>query len=373
MYSASTVAIRDDTSDYAQLFLSGAPLLDVRAPIEFVKGAFPGACNLPILTDAERQAVGICYKQYGQEAAIKLGTRLVDGDTKIERIQAWADFARSHPGGYLYCFRGGLRSCTAQQWLEALTGVRYPRVLGGYKAMRGYLLQQMETAISECEFVVLGGLTGSGKTDLLNELQHGIDLEGHAHHRGSSFGGHADAQPTQIDFDNRLAIDFLKKRATGRASFVLEDEGRHIGHCSLPLSLYMRMPVCPMVWLEDALEHRVSRILRDYVVNLGVEFGAMYGEAIGFDRFSDRLRRSLARIVRRLGNQRHGSVASLLESALSEQRRSGDVVLHRDWIARLLVEYYDPMYAYQRQQNASRIEFSGPHEALRAYLEARCS
>lgn len=103
--------MRDDTDDYAKLFLNGVPMMDVRAPVEFGKGAFPGVINLPLMTDLERHKVGTCYKQHGQQAAINLGHRLVSGEVKAARIEAWSHFARQHPEGYLYCFRGGLRSC----------------------------------------------------------------------------------------------------------------------------------------------------------------------------------------------------------------------------------------------------------------------
>lgn len=362
--------MRDDTHDYRQLFLSDAPLLDLRAPVEFAKGAFPTAVNQPLMSDAERHEVGVCFKRHGQEAAIALGHRLVNAAAKAARIAGWADFARQHPEGYMYCFRGGLRSRISQQWL-AEAGVHYPRVIGGYKAMRGYLLQALEQALEECHFVVLGGMTGTGKTDVLCELNNAIDLEGHAHHRGSSFGRHATAQPSQIDFDNRLSIDLLKKRAAGCEVFVLEDEGRHVGSCSLPLRLYQDMPSYPIVWLEDSMDGRVSRILRDYVVKLQAEFVALYGEDAGFAKFDYRLRESLDKIARRLGDQRYRDIKGLLESALREQAQSGEVNQHRAWIQRMLEDYYDPMYAYQRQSKTSRIEFSGSQSEVLEYLRRR--
>ena len=92
--------------------------MDVRAPIEFEQGAFPNAVNQPLMDDQERHEVGIRYKQAGQDAAIKLGNKLVSGEIKAQRIARWKRFAEQHPDGYLYCFRGGLRSRTAQQWLK---------------------------------------------------------------------------------------------------------------------------------------------------------------------------------------------------------------------------------------------------------------
>ena len=94
------------------------------------------------MTDEERAQVGICYKQQGQEAAIELGHQLVPGRLKAQRLAQWLEFARRHPEGYLYCFRGGLRSQTVQQWLRE-AGIDYPLVLGGYKAMRRFLLDEL--------------------------------------------------------------------------------------------------------------------------------------------------------------------------------------------------------------------------------------
>ncbi|NYT69982.1 tRNA 2-selenouridine(34) synthase MnmH [Pusillimonas noertemannii] len=363
---------RTDTDDYRALFLRGLPLMDVRAPVEFHKGAFPGAENLPLMNDAERHEVGVCYKRQGPEAAVALGHRLVSGHTKAQRIGAWVDFAAAHPQGYLYCFRGGHRSRIAQEWLQAETGVRYPRVLGGYKAMRNFLMQTLEHALADSGFTVLGGMTGTGKTEVLAQLDHALDLEGHAHHRGSSFGKRASPQPVQIDFENRLSIDVLRKRAQGHAGFVVEDESRLIGGCSLPLALYHDMQHRPLVWLEDTLENRVRRIARDYVVDLCAEFEALHGEEQGFELFGERLRQSLDNIRRRLGGERHARLAAIMDEALAAQARSGEIEPHYGWIEGLLKEYYDPMYTYQREQKASRIVFAGDLPAVLDYFRGAC-
>ena len=361
--------MRDNSSNYRDIFLNDLPMMDARAPVEFSKGAFPGVLNLPLMDDNERQRVGTCYKQHGQDAAIALGHQLVSGQVKAERVAAWAAFAKANPHGYLYCFRGGLRSQITQQWL-AEAGIDYPRVIGGYKAMRTFLLETTQQAVAECDFVILGGLTGTGKTDVLVQLSNSLDLEGHANHRGSSFGKRASGQPAQIDFENRLAIDLLKQRARGTEQFVLEDEGRMVGSCTVPLALYQGMQQYPLVWLEDAFEDRVERILRDYVVNLCAEFTALHGEDEGFRLYAERLLQSLSNIQKRLGGERYQRLVAIMQAAL-DQQRSGTVALHRDWIAGLLREYYDPMYAYQRESKAARIEFAGDQGAVIAYLTER--
>lgn len=360
------------SGDLRDIFLSGAPLLDVRAPVEFNKGAFPGAVNHPLLNDAERQKVGTCYKHHGQQAAIDLGHQLVSGHIKEERVAAWADFARAHPGGYLYCFRGGLRSKISQQWL-AEAGYEFPRIDGGYKAMRTFLMDTTEAAATQCRLMVVGGLTGTGKTEVLAQVDSAIDLESHAHHRGSSFGKHATPQPSQIDFENRLAIDILRRRAAGYSRLAVEDESRAIGRCAVPLLFHNAMGSSPLVWLEDSLEGRTERILKDYVIDLRAEFVALNGdEERGFDAFAVRLRESLDNIVRRLGGERHRRLAAIMDEALAAQRHSGDLDRHRNWIRGLLEDYYDPMYAYQKEKKAGRIVFAGNSAEVAAFLR-ECS
>jgi len=349
------------------LFVSGRAMLDARAPVEFGKGAFPTAVNLPLMDDSDREQVGLCYKQHGQEAAIALGHRLVSGSVKDARIQAWADFARANPDGCLYCFRGGLRSKITQQWLKSEAGIDYPRVAGGYKTMRGLLIDSVEQAVAQGGFVVIGGMTGSGKTDVLAQLDNGLDLEAYANHRGSSFGKQATEQPSPIDFEHRLAVDLLRKQARGHTWFALEDESRLIGRCALPLALYQGMQNFVMVWLEDSLEGRVERILRDYVSGLCAQYLALDAED-GFARYRAHLLQALGNLVKRLGDERYRRLLGLMQAALAQQANNGAVDLHRAWIERLLHEYYDPIYAYQRQAKSSRLLFAGDQTAVVDFL-----
>ncbi|MCD5978094.1 tRNA 2-selenouridine(34) synthase MnmH [Pseudomonas quasicaspiana] len=363
--------MRENSADLRHIFLNDIPLMDVRAPVEFAKGAFGQSVNLPLMNDAEREAVGTAYKQQGQQAAIELGHQLVSGAAKEARIEGWAEFVRCQPEGYLYCFRGGLRSQITQQWLKDIAGIPYPRVSGGYKAMRTFLIDTIECAVQECDMVVVGGLTGSGKTEVLAGLSNALDLEGHANHRGSSFGKRVSAQPGQIDFENALAVDILKKRHRGAEHFVLEDEGRAIGSRAVPLSLFRQMQAAPLVWLQDSVESRVERILKDYVIDLCADFVAVRGAEEGFNAFAERLRQSLASNLRRLGGERYNRLAVIMDSALQMQQATGLVDAHRQWIEQLLTEYYDPMYAYQRDSKSGRIEFAGDQAAVRDYLLQR--
>ncbi len=231
-------------TDYARIFLDEVPLIDLRAPVEFKEGAFPTAVSLPLMTDEERARVGTCYKQEGQAAAITLGHQLVGGAVRAARMEGWLARLRQQPDALLYCFRGGLRSQTVQQWL-AEAGITRPRVAGGYKALRHFLIDTQAKASAECDWTVLTGMTGSGKTHMLAHITQAVDLEGHARHRGSSFGQLPGGQPGNIDFENRLAIELLQRRNRGESQFVLEDA---VSSVAAPCHSTFMRPCAGLLW-----------------------------------------------------------------------------------------------------------------------------
>lgn len=359
---------RPDTNDYLQLFLNDAPLMDVRAPVEFEKGAFPTAMNHPLMNDDERHQVGICYKEQGQDAAIALGHQLVQGDIKQNRIDQWVQFASNHPQGYLFCFRGGLRSRQTQQWIHE-AGVDYPLVTGGYKALRRFLIDQMDALVDRLPMYIISGRTGTGKTRVLLETPNPIDLEGMANHRGSSFGRTLTPQPSQIDFENRLSVALLKAAHQGRGPLAIEDESRLVGQCALPLRLRERMTEAPLIILERPLEERIQIIITDYVTDMLSAYLARDGEEDGWLNFREYLLSALGRIKKRLGGERHKQLRQIMEAALDEQRRSNQTTRHEDWIKVLLHDYYDPMYDFQLEKKQERVALRGNAEALCQWAE----
>ncbi|MDF0749257.1 tRNA 2-selenouridine(34) synthase MnmH [Marinobacter sp. 71-i] len=357
---------RPDTSDYLSLFLNDVPLLDVRAPVEFNKGSFPAAINAPLMNDEERHRVGICYKEKGQDKAIELGHQLVSGDLKAQRIEAWKRFTATNPQGYLFCFRGGLRSRLTQQWIRD-AGIEFPLVKGGYKAMRRFLIDSLEALIESSEFVILSGRTGTGKTRVLHQLPNPVDLEGLANHRGSSFGRQVTPQPSQIDFENLLAVAMLKAHYRVGGPIYLEDESRLVGRCALPESLRTRMASAPLMVLDQPIEERIRIIREDYVDQMAADYTERDGEEAGWLNFRDYLLSALDRIRKRLGGERHSWLRSMMEDALALQHRTGEVSAHHEWIRALLENYYDPMYDYQLGQKEGRIVVQGGPEAIREW------
>ena len=363
----------DEIDDLESLFLNDIPLIDTRAPAEFSKGSLPLATNLPLMIDEEREAVGICYQQQGQAAAMRLGHELVSGSVKDERLSRWVRFSQQHPDGALFCFRGGLRSEITQSWLEE-RGIRYPRIRGGYKAMRRWLIDAVQKTCTHTPILLLGGKTGSAKTRVLNEgflgtpLKGSIDLEGLANHRGSAFGKRVTAQPTQISFELAVGIEMAKRYAEDPSRLILEDEGRLIGRCALPLALQEARHRANWIQLEVPLEDRVQHSYDNYILsNLEemVTLSANWDTA--FNEFERGLLDALTRIKKRLGDTRYRALHADLSAAL-DSHRLGDPEPHKKWIEVLLTQYYDPMYNYQMAKRDLAPLFRGNEAEVISYL-----
>lgn len=337
--------------DYANILRQSRPLIDVRAPAEFRRGALPGAVSLPLLTDDERDAVGKTYRADGREAAVALGHELVADDTKASRVAAWRAFAVEHPEALITCWRGGLRSQIAQAWL-ADAGIDLPRVAGGFKALRQFCLETIQTVAATRHFVVVGGRTGSGKTGVVRTANCPIDLEALANHRGSAFGGKPTPQPPPVTFENALATALLKLPPDGPV--VVEDESRTIGRLAIPAALHDAMQHAPIVLLDVADADRVDNIYREYV-----------------DEAEDpepHLTTGLSRIERRLGGVRYREIAGLMGASFRADA-SGRREAHRLWIRRLLEYYYDPMYDYQLAGKKDRVVMRGNRREMTTYIE----
>ena len=365
--------MQEPVTDRLNLILKDLPLIDLRAPIEFARGAPPNSINLPLMTDQERAKVGTCYKKEGQEAAIRLGHRLVSGAAKNERLEAWQEAIKQHPTAIFYCFRGGLRSQTVQSWLSD-AGIEVPILSGGYKQLRSWLSETLENTIANRELIVLGGKTGCAKTELLHNIEPErsdvipIDLEGLANHRGSAFGRRVSPQPMQISFEMALASAVIKNTYERPGELLLEDESKLIGRCGLPPKLHEKMRSAALILIEESIEFRVEHSFQNYILKNHEEWVAALSDPdAAFDAFSESLIKSADDIAKRLGGQRHKQLRTMLDEAL-KQHLKGDSSEHRLWIRMLLEEYYDPMYDYQLSDKVHRIVFRGNYQEVRERL-----
>jgi len=356
--------------DFHTLVLEDRPLIDTRAPVEFAKGSFPGAVNLPLMNDAEREQVGTVYKHQGHDAAVALGHELVSADIKAERVQAWVDFVTEHPDAYLFCWRGGQRSQIAQAWLHE-AGITLPRLQGGYKAFRNYLMSESLRLAEAKEILILGGRTGSGKTLLLPKLPQSIDLEGLANHRGSSFGRFATPQPTQIGFENALAYAQIHHDHLKHTRLIIEDESRNIGRCYIPDGVFDLFQRGKVVLLEASLEERIEITYDEYVLAAQRDYARHHAAGMTPHNWIDVMQHNFVRIRKRLGDENFRHLTQLLNQAWEHQLRTDDPGEHRRWIRELLERYYDPMYDYQIERKQDRIVFRGNAQAVVDYLRER--
>ena len=210
----------DHSTSIEQLRQLRGPLIDVRSPSEFDKGHWPGAVNLPLFSDDERAAIGTSYKQDGRLKAIHLGLRVTG--PKMAALAEQLDQYRGTEQLRLYCWRGGMRSAS-MAWLAQQIDLNPLLLEGGYKAYRHWAQSRFD---QEWPLRIMGGRTGTGKTDLLLALQNKgvavLDLEGLANHRGSSFGGLGlPAQPSTEHYENLLAEVLDQHRQQGARSIWL--------------------------------------------------------------------------------------------------------------------------------------------------------
>ncbi len=293
-------------------------LLDARSESEYKQGHIPGAVNLPLLNDEHRVLVGTTYKQKGREAAVLQGFDLV-GDK-------FGDFARKaielseDKHAMLYCWRGGMRS-NIMSWILSMAGFKITLLKGGYKTFRRWTVDQFN---HQKKIVVVGGRTGTGKTDVLKLLKEKgeqvIDLEGLANHKGSAFGAMGEKpQPRTEHFENQLAMEW--NSMDDNKILWLENESNTIGSVQVPAMIYEMMRTAPVVELKVDLERRIKNILNDYG-NFPVE----------------ELAENTLKLKKRLGDLRTRNAV--------EGLRNGD---KRTWLDEVLF-YYDRAYDYGMDQ-----------------------
>lgn len=295
--------------------------VDVRAECEYGEACIPYAINIPVFSDEERKQVGITYKAEGLEQARVLGLSIASPKLP-EMVRKIKEISEGRPI-VIYCWRGGMRS-QAVVTIMQLMGLNVYRLIGGYKAYRRYINDFFSQDRLPYEAVVLSGLTGVGKTELLTELSrlggNNIDLEGLANNRGSVFGSIGlGEQPSQKDFEARLFQEFVRIGTSG--VFAVECESKRIGRIIIPMILWEAMQRGPRILLYTSVEERVKRLVNIYVT--------------GHQGSLEACKQAIQSLNNRLGNE-------IVQTMLSDlERGEMDKVVEK-----LLVDYYDPLYRY---------------------------
>lgn len=290
------------------------PVIDVRSPSEFSQGHIPGAHNIALLDDEERAEIGTLYKKKGQRAAIMRGLDLAGPKLRwyVESVLAL------NPEGeaLIHCWRGGLRSRSFAQFCE-IGGLTCHLLDGGYKSYRHMI---RDSFLHPQKLLVLGGMTGSGKTEILHRLkdmgEQVIDLEGYASHKGSAFGSIGqEAQPTTEQFENNTASEWLTFDLSRR--IWVEDESLRIGKVVINENLFNNMRNAPLIAIDMPQEVRAIRLEKEYCI---VE--------------PEVLVETVHKITRRLGGDRTKETIEAFEAREYQRAIS------------ILLDYYDKGYQY---------------------------
>jgi tRNA 2-selenouridine synthase len=293
--------------------MRSTPVVDVRSPGEHGHGHIPGAHSLPLFSDEERAVVGTLYKQQGRDAAVLEGLRIVGPKMAsiVEQARAWAPDGRIA----VHCWRGGERSGSVAWLLDKAGSTEVTTLRGGYKSFRNHVLASFKRPF---HLAVLGGYTGTGKTETLKHLtelgEQVLDLEALAHHKGSSYGALGEAlQPSTEQFEN-LIWDTLERMDHARPIWV-EDESMMIGRARIPDAFFARMRSAVLHFADMPIEERADRLVVDY------------------GRYPvEQLAEATKRIERRLGPQHC--------KAAMEALAAGDLRT----VALITLRYYDKAY-----------------------------
>ncbi len=243
--------------------MGDVPIIDVRTPAEFEAGHISGAYNVPLFSNEERKIVGTVYKNSGRDAAVLEGLKYSGPKMHEYVIQIKKIVRGKSRKVFVYCWRGGMRS-ESMVWLFRLAGYDVCRLEGGYKNYRSYIRKDFG---SERKILILGGYTGSGKTDILKKLEGKgeqiVDLEGLAKHKGSVYGGLGqEEQPTNEQFENDIWEVWHK--LDSKKPIWIEDESRSIGRVGINNPLYMQMFHSNVFFLDLPIEERVNRLKKEY-------------------------------------------------------------------------------------------------------------
>jgi tRNA 2-selenouridine synthase len=318
--------------------------IDVRSPAEFALDHIPGAASHPVLDDAQRACIGALHRQESAFAARKAGAALVAKNVAAMLDSAFAGRPREWRP-LVYCWRGGKRSGALTHVLNEI-GWKAVQLDGGYKAFRRHVIDELARLPQSLSYRVICGVTGSGKSRLLQALARAgaqvLDLEALARHRGSLLGDLPLApQPSQKGFDS-LLWEQLARFDPARPVYV-ESESKKVGEIRVPQNLIERMWQSPCLRVEATLAARVALLRAEYA---------------HFIADPDTLHKQL------------GHLSALRGAAATARWRAMSAA--GDWdalVEDLLVEHYDPAYLrsmrlnYPQYAGAAAIELEGVGEA----------
>ncbi len=239
--------------------------IDLRTEDEYNAETIPTAVNIPVFSNEERAVVGTLYKKEGPRVATEKAVKytsnrlpfMFDEINKLDKQRKTMVF---------FCARGGMRSSSV---VGLFTGLKYnvAKLDFGYKGYRDYVNKNLEKELEKITLVTLYGKTGTGKTQVLHEIEklgHEIlDLEGAANHRGSILGsiGLTKLQ-SQKKFEGEIFHRLLNRKSD---IFFTEGESKRIGNIVMKNYLYDKLLNSKKILIEASLSFRIDTIFKEYI------------------------------------------------------------------------------------------------------------
>lgn len=313
------------TMEYMNIEIDGDyAFVDVRSNGEYEEFTIPGAVNIPIFNNEERSIIGTIYKKESVEKAKKVGIQFVSAKL-LELFERFSELKNSHKEVIIFCERGGMRSSALWSLFNSI-GLRTIKLEGGYKGYRAAVNENLPKLVEEVTFIMLHGHTGTGKTELLKQLEERgldvLDLEGYANHRGSLLGDVG--LPGKVSQKKYDALVFEKLRRRKSNFILIEAESGRIGNIVIPQFMHNKMKKGIHLYVEGSLEARAKRIVDEYIVN---------------ENSKQEILDALDKLGRYLGAKKTEHIIELVQAEdYMEATRE------------LMVMHYDPLYAKGQQR-----------------------
>lgn len=312
-------------------------LVDARSPSEFEECHIPSSVNIPLFDDEQRKIIGTVYKQESIEKAKVLGLEF--GSKILPNIyKKILELKKQYKNVVIYCARGGMRSGAVCSLLNAI-GANVWQLKEGYKGYRAVVNEELPIIHEKIDYIVIHGLTGVGKTDILQRLEEKgfdvLDLENAANNRGSLLGDVGlGGKRSQKQFES-LVYEKLRKRKTDNV--FIEAESRRIGNIIMPEYIPNTMKKGRHILVESSLNVRAERIVSEYIK-------------------IPNSKTELIENIKKIKRYMSGNVVDEILNMVEKEE-------YLEAAKELMIKYYDPMYKHTQDTynydlivNSDRIE-----------------